>query len=149
MPQQSDPVRLMHQDEFEVFRRWMDDFFGPLQPEVRRAGDAWTPPMDVYETHQEVVIKLSVPGMKSGHVHVHFEGDRVTISGYRDCPPEVGVSAYHRMEICSGRFERQVVIHKPIDPEAASAQYRDGFLWIRIPKVGVRVHPVYALRIRL
>lgn len=149
MPQQSDPVRLVHQDELEVFRRWMDDFFGLPERVGSRAGEAWTPAMDVYETHDEIVIKLSVPGMKSGHIHVHFEGDVVTISGYRECPPEAGVAAYHRMEIPNGRFERRVAIRKPVDPEGASAQYRDGFLWICIPKVGVRAHTVYTLGIRL
>ncbi len=149
MPQSNDPVRVRPADESEVFRRWMDEFFGFSRPVARQGGEAWVPPTDIYETEQDVVIKMSVPGIKTQNVRVLFDGDVVTISGYRESPPEAGLVAYHRMEIRNGYFERRVVIHRPINPEAATAQYRDGFLWIQIPKVGVRVHRVYALRLRL
>ena len=149
MRQHSDPVRVKERDEFEIFRRWVDDFFGSSRSVAGPRGEAWVPPTDVYETHEEVVIKMSLPGIKTANVQVRFEGDVVTISGYRESPTEAGLVAYHRMEIRNGRFERTVVIHKPLNPEAATAQYRDGFLWIRIPKVAARAHEVYALRIRL
>jgi len=149
MRQHQQRLRVGGRDEFEAFRRWIDEFFGPLRTVTGRGGEAWVPPTDVYETREAVVIKMSLPGIKTGNVQVRFEGDLVTISGYRDSPPEEGLVAYHRMEIRNGRFERTIVIHTPVDPECATAQYRDGFLWLRIPKVAARVHQVYALRIRL
>jgi len=149
MRHHGDLVRVRDQDEFEIFRRWLDEFFGSSRSVAGRGAEAWVPPTDVYETHGEVVIKMSLPGIKTGNVEVRFQGDAVTISGYRENPAEAGLVAYHRMEIRNGRFERTIVIHTPLDPEAATAQYRDGFLWIRIPKVAARVHQVYALRIRL
>ena len=111
-------------DEVIPPRRWL-----PLR-HIR----VWRPPTDVYETHENVVIKMSVPGIRKADVRVSFDGEEIIISGYRTASHDAHVMAYHQMEIRNGWFERRVVIRKPINSEAATADYRDGFLWIRVPK---------------
>jgi HSP20 family molecular chaperone IbpA len=37
------------------------------------------------------------------------------------------------MEIDYGRFERELSLPDPIDPNRASAEKRDGWLWIQLP----------------
>ena len=136
-------------EKLEAFRSFVDGFVSHSRNLAHRRGDLWEPRMDVYETQEAVVIKLSLPGVQAGDVRVRFEGDTVTISGRREAARDAGMVAYHLMEIPNGFFERRVSIRKPINPEAAGAEYRDGFLWLRIPKVQVRVHRVHSLRIRL
>ena len=49
-------------------------------------------------------------------------------------PDSVGRRAYHQMEILSGKFEIEVEIVIPAIMESASAEYKDGFLTIILPK---------------
>ena len=42
----------------------------------------------------------------------------------------------HHMEIDSGRFCREIDLPGNVDVEAIEATYRNGFLWIRLPKKG-------------
>lgn len=115
----------------------------------RGKGDAWEPPMDVFETEEAVVIKLSLPGIDVSDVRIRYEGDLVTICGQREAPSESNLTAYHRMEIRNGYFERQVLIQKAINPEKASAEYTDGFLRLTIPKTEEKRETVYTLKIQL
>ena len=149
MRDKNDLLQARQRDELEGFGRSADDFFGRATRSGGRGGDTWVPPTDVYETQQDVVIMMCVPGIKSGNVRVLFDGDVVTIAGHRQAMREPGLVAYHQMEIRNGYFERRMIIRVPVDPEAATAQYRDGFLCIRLPKVGAAVHRVYSLRLRL
>lgn len=115
----------------------------------RGKGDAWEPPMDVFETEEAVVIKLSLPGIDVSDVKIRYEGDLVTIYGQREAPSEPDLTAYHRMEIRNGYFERQVLIQKAINPEQASAEYDDGFLRLIIPLAEEKPERVYTLKIQL
>jgi HSP20 family protein len=149
MTDNDQPLDARPDDPYQSFRNIVEGFAGRSRGLSGPAGDAWEPPMDVYETHEKIVIKLSLPGVKACDVHVLFNGDTVTISGHRNLPRESGTVAYHQMEIRSGYFERRVVIQKPFEPQEASAQYRDGFLTIYIPKTRARAHTVYSLRLRI
>ena len=149
MPHENDGVQVRPRDGLEGFRRLVDDFFGRAMAPGGRGGETWVPPTDVYETQQEIVILMCVPGIKTGNVRVLLDGEVLTIAGHRQAVREPGLVAYHQMEIRNGYFERRIIIHVPVDPEAATAQYRDGFLWIRLPKVGAAVHRIYSLRLRL
>jgi HSP20 family protein len=139
----------MPTDDFEALRHMMDEFFGSHRHVSLRSRDVWVPPTDVYETQTHIVIKMSVPGIKTSDVRVRFGREGVSISGYR-CPThEPALTAYHQMEIRNGYFERRVIIHKPVNPADTTAEYRDGFLWIRIPKAGVPIERSVTIRIRL
>jgi len=149
MAENRDRVRVGASDDFHSLRHLMDEFFTGRRGPGARGRDVWVPPTDVYETQGEIAIKMDVPGIKPSSVRVRFTHDEVTVSGYRAPSAEPGLIAYHQMEIRSGYFERRVVVHKPVNPEATTAQYCDGFLWIRIPKAASHVHRTLTIRIRL
>ncbi len=146
MSQQSDLALLQRGDEFEAVRQMI----GHLQA-FRKSFDlhnteVWGPPTDVYETLDEMVIKMAIPGLRTGSVRVVFNEDVVVVSGYRRASHDPDLTAYHQMEIRNGYFERRLVIPKPIDPEATTVDYQSGFLWIRIPKVAHTVLATLAIR---
>lgn len=92
----------------------------------------WSPPTDVYETEENYVIKVEVAGMRDEDFEVAFENNILMITGYRSDLNER--RAYHQMEIRFGRFEIAVEIFVSVDVEKATAEYRDGFLTIVLPK---------------
>ena len=96
----------------------------------------WNPPTDVYETEDNYVIKVEIAGMRDEDFEVAFENNILMISGYRSDLNER--RAYHQMEIRFGRFELAVEIPAPVDIEKATAEYKDGFLTIVLPKSDVK-----------
>ena len=92
----------------------------------------WSPPTDVYETEDNYVIKVEIAGMRDEDFEVAFENNMLMISGYRSDLNER--RAYHQMEIRFGRFELAVEVPATVDMEKATAEYKDGFLLIVLPK---------------
>lgn len=93
----------------------------------------WSPPTDVYETEANYVIKVEIGGMRDEDFEVAFENNILRISGYR---PDLNERrAYHQMEIRFGRFELALEIPVTMDIESATAEYKDGFLTIILPKI--------------
>jgi HSP20 family molecular chaperone IbpA len=82
------------------------EIFRPTVSVLQRP--AWEPPMDVLETERAVLMLVALPGVNPSSVEISIEGDEMTISGYREFPPEMRTAAIHRLELPQGRFERCV-----------------------------------------
>jgi len=95
--------------------------------------------MDVYETEEDVVIRIEIAGVNPDEVDIALVDRVLTVSGIRHDPaPKVG---YHRMEILYGPFQASTALPRRVDPARISAQYRDGFLTVTVPKPSpIRVH---------
>ncbi len=92
----------------------------------------WSPPTDVYETEEAVIVRVEIAGMQKAEFSISLEGDLLTIQGTRPDTPER--RAFHQMEIPFGEFRTQVELHWPIDHDAIQAEYEDGFLRLVLPK---------------
>jgi HSP20 family protein len=98
--------------------------------------EAWTPPIDVYETDDRYVVAAEVPGLLREHIELAVESSRLTIRGRRiGRPPEAAeVLHFHQVERGHGRFSRTFEFAATIDVEAVSADLADGVLTITLPK---------------
>jgi HSP20 family protein len=96
---------------------------------------AWTPPADIYETKDEYVFKLELPGISKDEINIEFANDTLTIKGERKEEKEVKQENYHRVERCCGSFVRSFSIPKNIDAGKIDATMKDGILELRVPKV--------------
>lgn len=94
--------------------------------------NVWSPPTDIYETEDRYVIRVEIAGMNEDDLEVIIEDNLLKISGNR--PDSAERRAYHQMEIQFGRFEIALVLPAPVDIESASADYKDGFLTVLLPK---------------
>ena len=93
---------------------------------------AWSPPTDVYETEDAIVVRLEVAGMREEDFEIEVEDGFLKISGTRPDVPER--RAYHQMEIRYGKFSTTVGLPVPVNVEKSEALYDDGFLTINLPK---------------
>lgn len=94
--------------------------------------NTWSPPTDIYETEENLVVRLELAGMKEEDFEVAVDNNVLIISGNRSDSSER--RAYHQMEIRFGRFDIAVDIRAPVQLEGASAHYKDGLLVIQLPK---------------
>ncbi len=92
----------------------------------------WSPPTDAYETEEHYVVRLEMAGMREDDFEVVLENNTLLISGSRPDLPER--RAYHQMEIRFGKFSTAIEIPGPVDVEAAVAEYKDGFLIVKLPR---------------
>lgn len=92
----------------------------------------WRPPTDVYETEGNVVVKMEIAGMRDEDLEVVMQDNLLLISGNRSDSQEK--KAYHQMEIPFGKFSVGIELSVHVDADNATAEYKDGFLIIQLPK---------------
>ena len=92
----------------------------------------WSPPTDVYETAEDFIVRVEVAGIRENDLEISFEHGILLISGVRPEVPER--RAYHQMEIHFGKFSTAIGVPGPIDLDHSVAEYKDGFLLVRMPK---------------
>jgi HSP20 family protein len=121
--------------DFDRLRREMDDVFGRLAGAPRLARGTPFPAVNLYETADGYVLSAELPGLQPKDVEVSIEGNRVTLRGERKIElPGDPKTSLHRRERASGGFRRTVELPAHVDSEKTQALYRNGVLWLRIPK---------------
>ena len=118
------------------FERTMEDIFRPrpVNPMFSSSG-SWTPPMDICETPEEIVLRAEIAGVTQEDLEVEINSRAVRIHGQRSEPPRSRNATYRLAEIQYGRFERILYLPAPIDTEVVSSSYTNGFLQIRLAKL--------------
>jgi HSP20 family protein len=92
----------------------------------------WTLPVDAYATDEAIVLKANVPGLKAEELNVMLEGDTLTIRG--EIKAEDTNTRYLLRERMSGKFERVLTIHTPIESSKVEATFEKGVLTLTLPK---------------
>jgi HSP20 family protein len=97
---------------------------------------AWRPPTDVFETKEDVLVRIEIAGMRESNFSIELNGHHLVVKGTRQDIMEK--RSYHQMEIHFGEFMIELDIAIPINPEQVEAIYQNGFLLIRLPKASPR-----------
>ena len=140
------------EDIFRPFRelqreidRLFDDFF---RTEVRPAKEFFAPDMDVYETDDEVVIEVEIPGIDRKDVKITVEENILKISGEKKVEREQKGKNYYYVERSAGKFERAIRLPDYVDVEKIKAEYKNGVLTIRVPKKEERKKKVIEVEVQ-
>ncbi len=116
--------------------RMMDDMLGSSYVRFS-GGECWRPAVNLYETYDEFILCADLAGMPRDQIDVQAEPDRVVIRGTRADPQPTGepeTLGVHIMEIDVGPFGREVRLPALIEVEKIRATYRDGLLWVHMPR---------------
>ena len=107
-----------------------------ISPPLSSAGARyWVPDADVFETQKDLVIRMDLAGVDREAVKVVLDEDTVTITGARKEEYHEECEYYHQIEVEYGHFRRTIQLPQPVDGEKSRALYRDGFLFVILPKV--------------
>jgi len=128
--------------------RLMNDLFKDAKPLGYQPDRSFSPPMDIYETEDQLVVVMEIAGMKSDAIQVTFDKDVLSISGSRNEPSSPPKTRLHQMEIDYGRFQRTLRIPFPLKSDDFKATYRQGFLIITVPKAQEPIPPRVEVKIR-
>lgn len=94
----------------------------------------WSPLTDVYETKDDYVFKVELPGVSKEDVKVEVNGDTMEIKGERKEDKDIKREDFHRNERICGSFIRNFQLPKNADGQKMSASMKDGILELHIPK---------------
>jgi len=129
-------------DPFEALMRLPDDMLRSLNPRAASPREhvssrVWSPPVDVYEDQDVIVIQAELPGMKQEDIDIEMTGETLTIRGERKFEDEQRRDRYVRIERQYGAFQRSFTIGIPIEENKVKATYRNGILEVTLPKAEV------------
>jgi HSP20 family protein len=99
-----------------------------------RAGRAWRPPIDVYETEDAVEVMAEIAGLDRDAIELVIDGDTLSLRGHRGDPTVCDHRSFHEACIHYGDFAADVFIPIHVDAERAEAIYENGFLRISLPR---------------
>lgn len=101
----------------------------------------WAPSVNLYETADAYRVCVDLAGVNKDRIDVNVSGHILSIRGQREVPRTPHATSasaqrarVHRMEIDHGSFAREVELPTDVDSAAITATYRNGLLWIELPK---------------
>jgi len=98
-------------------------------------GHLW-PSVDLTETGNEIIAKVSLPGMKPEDVKISLTGNVLNISGEYSSESETkekGVT-YHLREHRYGAFSRSITLPTAVQGDKIKAEYENGLVTLTLPK---------------
>ena len=98
-------------------------------------GSVWSPPVDVFESENALIVRVEIAGMARDDFDVVLTGRRLVVRGERR--DRLCKRAYYTMAVPFGRFAADVDLPSdvPYDAERVSATYENGFLIVDVPIV--------------
>jgi HSP20 family protein len=94
----------------------------------------WSPPVDIYETENELVLKADVPEIDPKNVAIQMENGTLTLKGERRFDEQRNGRGFHRIERGYGSFVRAFSLPDTVEPDKVKADYKNGVLTVVLPK---------------
>jgi HSP20 family protein len=91
-------------------------------------------PADVIETKDNVIVKMSAPGVKPEDIDIAVVGDTLTIKGETKSEDQFEEGSYIRKERHFGSFQRTFSLPTSVASDKAKAEFEHGVLTLTLPK---------------
>jgi HSP20 family protein len=129
-----DPFRELATLQERMNRIFDDTLSGSSRRDEDALAATWTPPVDILERKDRIVLTAELPGFAEDQIRLHFEDGVLTLDGERRFEKEVDDARYHCVERSYGRFARSFRLPANVDEEAISATFQNGLLVVELPK---------------
>lgn len=93
----------------------------------------WRPASDVWETAEEFLVRLDVPGVADDDVQILVFADAVVVEGERRTP-RMEHARFHVAEVRHGPFRLALRLPSDVDAASSEARMERGVLTVRLPK---------------
>jgi HSP20 family protein len=128
-----DPFRDLRSLQDEVNRLFSTNLSRNYTDEGIARG-AWSPPVDIFENKESIILEIELPGMSRDDFDLTIENNVLTIRGERRFNKKDESDTYHRVERSYGAFSRSFTLPQTITGETASAEYKNGVLRVLLAK---------------
>jgi HSP20 family protein len=142
------PIETATEPPFGQVKHQMNKLMDQMQKGYYKfsPNETWTPDVNLYEMDGSYLVCVNLAGVVKEEIDLQVHAQTLTLRGNRQVPnqprdggtgaaetgqPKVRV---HLMEIDHGPFVREVELPDDVESESISATYRNGLLWIELPK---------------
>ncbi|MGD9808475.1 MAG: Hsp20/alpha crystallin family protein [Deferribacterales bacterium] len=94
----------------------------------------WLPPVDIFETEEEIIIIAELPGMKEEDLDIQVTDGVLSLKGEKKYPAEGERDNYYRLERAYGKFNRSFSIPNTVDITSVKASLKEGLLKVSLKK---------------
>lgn len=106
------------------------------------SAETWQPSVNLYENDTAYLVCVDLAGVDKDRIDIEVHDQQLILRGTRIVPtfdgpaqaPRERKLRVHLMEIDHGAFVRQVEIPADVQDQHITATYRNGMLWIELPK---------------
>ena len=138
--------------EIERLRRRLGRLVAALQEVMddvpADAPGAWSPPVDLCESCDAVVVRVDLPGVAAEEIELSLTSTALRVSGRKKRRAARGAVSHICSERGYGRFERTVPLRWSIKTRGATAVLENGLLTVRLPKLADRRGEEYKIPIK-
>jgi HSP20 family protein len=106
---------------------------------LHRESSGSSPLVDLYETDDNLVLEMDLPGIDPADVLIKVYEDVIIIEGIKRENRKERRYRYLCMERSFDSFRRIVRIPVPVNSSSGTAAYRNGVLSLTLPKIKERV----------
>ena len=111
-----------------------DSFIRPGAWPLPFEGAGLSVPADVVETKDNVIVKLSAPGVKPEDIYISVVGDTLTIKGETRSEEQFEEGSYLHKERRFGSFQRTFSLPASVASDKSKAEFENGVLTLTLPK---------------
>jgi HSP20 family protein len=95
----------------------------------------WRPTADIYETDDQYVFEIEVPGIDPEKIEISIYRNALVIAGDRKLKPFTSKGKFHLAEIRQGPFCFEFPLAERIDLDNIDMNYEDGILSVVLNKI--------------
>lgn len=126
-------------DEINRIRKEMNKVFdrfsqNPAFKNLKEISSMKTPPLDMQETGDSVIIKLDMPGVNKEDVQINVKDSLLEVKAHKKREARTVREGYYKQERAFSGFYRALQLPANVDSENTEVDYKDGVLKITIPK---------------
>lgn len=114
---------------------WIDQFLSEFDKGWRNAEPSFVPAVDVVEGPDAYRLRVELPGVTKENVNVEVKENRLLLNGKKEAVVQGEEGAYRYVEARYGTFSRAFELPRNAKSDAIEAEFKDGVLQLRIPKV--------------
>ncbi len=119
------------EDEWPAIWEWPEKWL----PKLPQAPLMRTPRVDVYETDNDVVAEIELPGVDPKNIDIETTKDALKIEAKTEEKKEEKKKGYYKKELNRGYYRRIIPLPVKIQEKQSTANYDKGVLKITMPKV--------------
>jgi HSP20 family protein len=112
----------------------MSRFMNGLLEGNGRTNQAWVPALDVWETEDEIVYALDLPGISEDAISVELDDGALTVSAERERTQEQSEERFYRFERRHRTFSRTFSVPQGVSEGDVRADYKNGVLEVHVKK---------------
>jgi HSP20 family protein len=135
---QSGPITASVERLRSELDRWMESAISGGEKALGAFGlgksGGWRPAFDLVEGHDEVVVRVDLPGVEPEAIDVALAGNMLTLKGRRIVPGAEGSDLLHVRNRPEGEFQQSIPMPAPVNADAVTADVANGVLTIRLGK---------------